>query len=201
VSARNGQAIGGATTTYEAKFGRALTLTRNADPTTGQFVTVPYSTSYDFGTSNFSYGGWVKLLGGANASMTLFGNVSSGAGTGFSMELSSGGVVRARLNMNGLSNVATTTTMLDDGQWHHVLATVNRTTNITTVYVDGVVGDTNDISAMAGFSINTGGNAFTLGARTSSTPNPMNGLLDDVAIWNRVLTAAEVTQVYNGQPY
>lgn len=200
IGGRHGQAVGGATTSATAKFGRSATLTRQADPTTGQWVKVPYNALFDFGTTNFSYGTWVKL-DGTNASASIMGNLSSGTGTGFSLELSSSNQARAKINVNATSLTAGSTINIDDNQWHHVLATVNRAGNLI-LYVDGVAAATTSISAQSAFSIDTSSNDLLLGARMSvSAPNPVNGLLDDTAVWNRVLTAAEVLAVFNSQPY
>ena len=200
VGTQNGQAIGGATTVADSKFGRSLSLTRQADVTTGQWVKVPDSTFFDFGTSNFSMGTWVKLASGTNASVTIMANISTGTSTGIGIELSSSNLARAKLNVNSTSLTAASSTNIADGQWHHVLVTVNRTGNMI-FYVDGVSAATTDISASSAFSVNTT-NDFFLGSRASgSAPNSINGQMDDAAIWNRVLTPTEVTNVFNTQPH
>jgi hypothetical protein len=43
------------------------------------------------------------------------------------------------------------------------------------------------------------GGEFVIGARrTSDNQAPFDGLIDEVGIWSRVLTAAEIAILYNG---
>ena len=90
---------------------------------------------------------------------------------------------------------------LDDGNWHHVIATYDG--NVSKIYVDGsisayrtigaqVVGNT--VSLTVGKLINGDGNDYGY----------FDGLIDEVGLWNRALTAEEVTKLYNdgkGLPY
>jgi hypothetical protein len=77
------------------------------------------------------------------------------------------------------------------GKWYHVVMTVNGTTQ--KIYVDGVL----DKEA-------------TITARTSATDSPRigsnqsdgefwNGQIDEVRVYNRTLTAAEVLELYQGR--
>jgi hypothetical protein len=60
-------------------------------------------------------------------------------------------------------------------------------------YKDGAVLDTgNDVISMAGQ------NNYNLGESHSGGGSGWNGLIDEVSLWNKVLTAAQVTELYNG---
>jgi hypothetical protein len=77
-----------------------------------------------------------------------------------------------------------------DGSWHHVAYADNA--GAVQVYVDGIV-DTNFTYTPSGaFNLLT----TSLGALVRSTTNGyFNGNLDDVLVWTRVLSAAEVQSV------
>lgn len=84
-----------------------------------------------------------------------------------------------------------------DNQWHHIAFTKNGTKGI--FYKDGVA--TDSTNSMTAISAPTGTVQFNIGRRNLGT-NYFLGNLDDVAIYTRVLTAAEIAAIhnYNGGP-
>ncbi len=97
------------------------------------------------------------------------------------------------LRKSGASEVFQTTrtflTPFTDG-WQHALIAKNAGTSVT-CYIAGiaVAGTTTNATMVAG------GSAPTIGEGNAST-NAFNGLLAHVAVWNRVLTAAEAAELY-----
>jgi hypothetical protein len=90
-----------------------------------------------------------------------------------------------------------TTTTYNDGLWHHVAA-VRASDNSRVLYVDGqqMVSDSNVTSAFdAPVSIILGA-LFSPGYPSGG--RFWNGAIDDVRIYNRALSATEVTALYNG---
>jgi hypothetical protein len=81
-----------------------------------------------------------------------------------------------------------------DGNWHQIVATVNNF--IVTLYTDGVL-DNNIDSPSTVTSYSSVAN-IQLGATTSQT-NYYHGLLAYVRVYNRVLSATEINQIYNFQ--
>lgn len=97
-------------------------------------------------------------------------------------------------NVYSSSNTLLTgTTNIVDGLWHHVVWTFTpNTTSGSTVYIDGV----------SHKSVNSNGGDGGAGVRLKIgqslvTANQFYGLLDDVRIYNRALTASEVGELYN----
>jgi len=88
----------------------------------------------------------------------------------------------------------TGTRNVNDGQWHHVTATYDGT-NIF-LYVDGTL----DVSAPATGSIVPNSEPVCIGVNAQGTGGlPMyffNGLLDEVSLYNRALTASEIQAIY-----
>jgi len=80
----------------------------------------------------------------------------------------------------------------NDGNWHHVVATINYTTKDYKVYIDG-------ISRISGnnSSIYTGWNVTKAQIGVNNLIQYLNGKIDQVRIFNRAITANEVTTLYD----
>lgn len=92
------------------------------------------------------------------------------------------------------SAVPNMTTVFAINTWYHVVFTFDGTNK--GAYVDGAV----DVA----FGPNTNGttgtsNMLTLGSSDWNLTQGMNGDLEDVRIYNRVLSQKEVQQIYNGE--
>lgn len=103
-----------------------------------------------------------------------------------------------------------TTNIFNDNVWHQGIVTVNRSTNIVRMYVDGVLQDIFKNGTSAGTIVN--GNELDItGTGANGTPglfdvngdentrigNTFQGSLDETRIYNRVLTLAEIALLYN----
>jgi subtilase family serine protease len=78
-----------------------------------------------------------------------------------------------------------------DGNWHHVAATRLRSTGEIKLYIDGL----QVASATGGTQSLTAPPRLMLG-RLQIDGNPFQGKLDEVAIYGRVLSPAEITAIY-----
>jgi hypothetical protein len=87
------------------------------------------------------------------------------------------------------------TSAINDGQWHHVAFTRNATTGLCQVYVDGVLqasvssetGNKTSVIRLLGAQGDVAGDGVT-----SQGATYFNGSLDDVRIYNQVLSATDV---------
>ena len=91
---------------------------------------------------------------------------------------------------------ATGATDVSDGNWHHLVAISDASgANFgTAIYIDGVQDGT--ISGTAALVAN--GSRMIIGDNPGSRGRYWNGAIDDLAIWNRVLTEAEISALYAG---
>jgi len=80
---------------------------------------------------------------------------------------------------------------LDTG-WHHLAVTVNGSTG--NFYVDGVLQNVNVSGTVANPLTST--QPLAIGRRSGTTEYPWNGQLDDLRLYNRDLSAAEIQTVY-----
>jgi hypothetical protein len=84
---------------------------------------------------------------------------------------------------------------LNDGNWHHYLVTFE-SGNTFKLYVDNTyIG----IKTASASSLNTGSGLFIGAASYGAGPQRFfDGLIDEVGIWNTVLTSTQVAEIYNG---
>jgi hypothetical protein len=86
-------------------------------------------------------------------------------------------------------------TAFNDGAWHHAAATLSGGGSGTiTIYVDGVAqsgGNGGCPDTVVSYS-----NSADIWIGDTSDGTPMNGRLDDLRIYNRALSPAEVQQLY-----
>jgi hypothetical protein len=85
------------------------------------------------------------------------------------------------------------TSNVQDGQWHHVAATIDA--KGAKLYVDGVLENQNSVPG------NWKGANAAIGRSLTGSPGFYSGLVDEVMIFHRPLTAAEIKQVYNAQKW
>jgi hypothetical protein len=87
-----------------------------------------------------------------------------------------------------------------DNTWHHVAFTFDGSESALKIYIDGQEDTSPDkVADDAITSLYVSNANVFIGARylSSSPGNFFNGLIDDVMIFNRTLTATEIGQIYN----
>jgi hypothetical protein len=98
----------------------------------------------------------------------------------------------AAFGVGNQDTTITSATAINNGQWHHVAATRSAYTGQMQLYVDGVL----QASAIGPFGPKIAPPSLTLGS-IQSGGGYFAGTLGDVQIFNRVLSAPEVTAVMN----
>jgi len=79
-------------------------------------------------------------------------------------------------------------------QWHHAAITQDGVAGTTSIYVDGSLASTGAAENFTGTgALWIGGDEFSVGG---SLEELFNGVIDDVRLYNRALSAAEITQLY-----
>lgn len=142
----------------------------------------------------FSIAGWVWINPAATNIQTMVANSAGGANTdGFrlfvnSYNTSDGAVVLEAGNGTGNNNARSTSGVVGTNGWTHVAVTVNRASGSATIYVNGV-NVTSDGTVLTNFANNTN---IYLGQMTGGGFR-MHGYLDDMRIYNKALSAIEVT--------
>lgn len=102
------------------------------------------------------------------------------------------------ITFNAAGTVATTATgatVINDGARHYIVGTFNGNTGVLKVYVDAVLDGTN--TALSAYTGNTPKPTIAARLVGGITDTPIGGVIDEVAIYSRDLTATEVTQHHN----
>ena len=112
---------------------------------------------------------------------------------------------RLDINVNGANAFRNTAVSLNDDQWYHLLVIFDKgessSANKCKVYLDGAQvlnGSGTNLQPIADTN-----NDITIGTQLKGTSlpyvvtSPWNGLIDEVAFWDKALSASEVGDVYN----
>ena len=160
---------------------------------TGAYIQIPNPLGPAGG--NFSISMWLQTndTGGTGQWYTGHGLVDDETGAGqadFGTALVGG---KFALGIGGPDTTLLTTGTVNDGKWHHMVATY-ATSGTMQVFVDGVLN--NSMTGPAG----THGAPTSLrfgGILSGTTSGYYNGLLDQVQIYNYLLSGSDVVYMYN----
>jgi hypothetical protein len=157
------------------------TLTLNGN---NSYINAGNDSSIQIFTGNHSYSFWVKKPVVSEAYIV---------GYGIDSVIIFNGDGRIRFYTGGLAAADLySTTSLSANTWHHVICTYD-TNGDKKIYIDG--SEDNDISTSG--TISTNGLRLTIGAKyTGSYSHFFGGNIDEVAIWNTVLTSCDITGIY-----
>ncbi|HXC05291.1 MAG TPA: LamG-like jellyroll fold domain-containing protein, partial [Bacteroidia bacterium] len=163
------------------------------------YVSVPDNANLDFGSADFTveadiktsvsqpnYAGIVVKAGSSTNSgyqLVLVGNK-------IAMEIGDG-----TTNL-GVANGLQGTSLLDDGNWHHLSASVNRTTSTIVLSVDGNP-EATVTNAVIGWVLVTNTGALQLIGVERTNTSYFTGNIDEVRIWKRSLCQGEIQNNMN----
>lgn len=141
--------------------------------------------------TGFTINAWIKYKSGGTKIIVC--KHVCGFVNGFLFGIDTDGQLQLWLGQNGWSTVRTNQTFLED-QWYMVTATYNTSSGIAKVYVDVQIGGTGNV-AYNNFS----SNPISIGEsyQNNCTAGNMNGAVDEVKIYNRPLSDAEILDEYN----
>ncbi|MBI3627356.1 MAG: LamG domain-containing protein [Candidatus Sungbacteria bacterium] len=172
------------------KLGKGL----NFNVTGSTYVNMQKNALYNF-SNNFSLGAWIQRATSSASGPII--NRGKGGFTGYTMNLG---------RVNNDSNC--TTSQIDakqyanrsnclgnvplDTAWHHIMISFSSTAGLR-AYVDGALsatisGDTDGIIT---------GNNYSLQIGANQSSDYFTGKIDEPRVYNRALSAAEITQLYN----
>jgi gliding motility-associated-like protein len=169
---------------------------------TSSNVSIP-ATPY-IGLNTYTYSLWVKLTA-IPASGTLYSLLSIGDGTLADQFISIATNPVSGINGIGYSSYIAVGTpdryatgvSPTVGVWYHIALT--RTTTTLKFYINGILKDTKPTSTpIANYGVS--GYSGFIGSRVGAVTQNTNGSLDNVRIYNRALSAAEITQLFNEAP-
>lgn len=156
------------------------------------YISVPNSSSLS-PTSAITISAWIKVTGGEGSYRTIVSKPSSTSWTApygsFELRLNGANKVEFWLNDGGVTTnyVTSRTSIPVDGNWYFVAGTFDGTTE--KMYINGSLDSTNPLTA----SIATFTEPLVIGTNNANVvAENFVGLIDDLRIYNRALTAAEI---------
>jgi hypothetical protein len=144
-------------------------------------------------SDSFTVTAWVDGASQSdNTRIVNYGNTSANQG-GFILGQTSSGKIRAYTDAGGGSwNQITGNTSFDDGNWHLIVMTYNGSTDTRQLYLDGE----KDGSETHGYDNSPSNPGISLGNRLDSQSEGQKGVVDNVRIYDRALSASEIDKLY-----
>ena len=146
-------------------------------------------------TSEFSTTAWAKLDATTGA-YDIHGKSNGSTATNYSMQIVTGELCFYFATAGGDQALCSNGAALQSGIWYHYGITYNDSANNIVLYINGVpqseqiaVGTPETQTLVASTDVFEMGEVYP-GEST-------NGLIDDVRLYNRTLTASEIKQIYN----
>ena len=163
----------------QATYGQALSFDGVNDA-----VSVANPASYNFGTADFTIELWAKrnVLGGAQRH--LFSKCDSTLWQSGCKEFYFN--PSNQLTFGSFATGDTLSSTIADTNWHHIAVTFTDSTNTLKIYVDGALVTT----ATKALEADNAAHVVTVGNLQGS--NTFSGVLDEVRIYSRALTLAEI---------
>jgi hypothetical protein len=153
-------------------------------------IEVPNAPAWNFGANNFTVQTWVTSPPISGSDVLVGHSEGSGSVNKWLFWLKSG-KLEFHLNGSAVSNITSDANFAPVlGRWYHVAVT--RSANTYKFYVDGVQNGTDRFDSN---TVPTANAPLTLGQAEALAA--MSGSLDEVQIFSRALTGAEIQSVYS----
>ena len=159
-------------------------------------IVVPGSTNFDSATGTMMF--WMRSAGtdtsvSGNIGAAVLGRPGSSLVNDLVIVQEDGGNIL--FNAPATANVITSVKNISDNKWHLIIVTYDTSAaGGAALYIDGVLDTTNANSLAWSPPV---GKELEVGFTSDTSLRDYNGQLDDVRIYNRQLTAAEVSTVFS----
>lgn len=173
------------------------------------YVTLPQTPDLNINTNELTFSAWIRLLNLPSQLATSYGAIFDSTTDCYVLYLDKGNKelrfkitdVNAHAARPGILE-----TFLVTNQWLHVAATFNGSAfpaaGQALLYLNGQLADShigNDSTVGSGLTGNVKtGQVAAMGREGPTGANYFTGYLDDVAIWRRVLSPADIARIYEG---
>jgi hypothetical protein len=196
----------GAIQVYDAKLPLPYPFVLTAPTWDSVYVGDPTDFQFNAGDS-FSVSLWVSYTNnalGTPGDLPIIGNsVNSTYNPGWVLAdgIEDGDPGQIECSLDGASfydfDVPNPAGTMADGNWHHLVMALDRLNAVVNIYIDGALAGSNSAANLG--SLNTGA-GVAIGNDPTGEYNgdqyPGGYSIDDVGIWRRVLSAAEVAGIY-----
>ena len=159
-----------------------------------EYLSIADNADVSTGDIDYSVAAWVMLDStGTSRNIIGKGNPSSGGGCEFCLRYTGGAnVFIFTAGKSGGESQAQHTLTVSTGVWYFVVGWYNSVSNLANIRVND--GTTVSVSHTSGWDTAL---SLFIGVDTVATGRYWNGRIDEVGFWKRVLTAEEITTLYN----
>jgi len=153
------------------------------------------------GSGSFSISLWSYRTASLGSTAGLLDALSAAAGSGWQLFYQANNTIRIRLDdtAGNFLTIDTAAAQAAANVWKNIIVTVDRPNAVVRIHVDGA-----EATPGGGISIATLTAAIipdqALWIGTLNTTSPAHGYLDDVALFERVLTPGEIAAIGSGTP-
>jgi Concanavalin A-like lectin/glucanases superfamily len=179
--------LSGGITWENGKFGNALSFDGVDD-------SVSMGDVIDIGTSDRSIALWFKTSDTTAVSRCILSKGYSTTSNQHSIYLWSSGELFALMDISGTDREVRSNVAVNDGQWHHVVLTIDRDDTMK-MYLDGELISSTDVSMDVSVDAQDSYD-FYLGCTYGHGGQPFPGSIDEVKIYNQALSGAQVGSLY-----
>ena len=196
----NGTIVGmGAYVTNAGRYGNALYVNGAGGAAATNIVLVSDPAVTTDATASWTVGYWIKTTtAGAEIMYQGDGAWSSSGQTTFLLNANSASTAGTKAGaVRWAGGFLTGTTALNDGNWHFIALADKAGTE--SIYVDGV---SQGVTSSMTQPLSTGANQLWIGGSpdTDAGAVKINGLIDEVYLFDRALSLTEIQSIYNNQP-
>ena len=150
------------------------------------YVNAGDDATLDFSGKSLTISAWFKVDAFDKFFQTL---ISKGEGANFRIARR---LYTDSLSYSGGSGDIVSNVNVNDGGFHHVVAVTHAGIS-TSLYIDGVL----TVQNMSNANIADGGMPLFIGNNPEQTGRSWHGIIDDLALWSRPLSSAEISDIYN----
>ena len=166
----------------------------NFDAGDSDYIEIPNNSSLQF-TDQLTFSCWVKAdnVSGTN---TILDKFYDGADRSYVLRITS---TTIRLSLGSTDGSSSTeyrsATTLSNDIWYNIITIFNGTDDEVNIYINGISDANNPHTKSDTISTNT--QPLRIGAGYNLL-NYFDGIISNVAVWNRAITQDEILRVYNG---
>ena len=170
----------------------------NIPTATAQYISVPQSSTLDFGTANaYTVAVWVMSTGTQLAGSAIICKGTGGGNEQYDLDINGGKFRMVTRNTSGTATTVTST-VGPTANWQHVTGVFDGTAKTLKIYINGQLNVATTNANLS--SLRTSSHEVSIGNRQSGTTTYnlpfVSGSIDDVHIYGRALTAADVFELY-----
>jgi hypothetical protein len=163
---------------------------RDFEQSSSQFLECADNASLDRGDTDFSFSLWVSLETSTATTQTILSKDGGAGDRQYRLDVS-GGSLRWFVfdSGGGVAGQASAAWNPSLGTFHHIVVWHDAAAN----EVGYVIDDGTPVTAATSAAAGTGGADFEI----AGNPNAFDGIIDEVGLWGRVISDAEITSLYN----